>query len=54
MFIETVLVVLFNIIFLDIVLLPELWVMFPSEFVGDTVEGKTLIEVKFATNVLND
>lgn len=58
MFTGTVLAVLLNIIFFDMVLLlvytKKLWLMFPSDFVGGTVEEKASIEVKFATIVLKD
>lgn len=58
MFTGTVLVVLLNIIFFDMVLFlvytKKLWLMFPCDFVGGTVEGKASIEVRFATNVLKD
>ena len=58
MFTGTVLVVLLNIIFFDMALLlvytKKLWLMFPCDFVGGTVEGKASIEVRFATNVLKD
>ena len=58
MFTGTVLVVLLNIIFFDMVLLlvytKKLWLMFPCDFVGGTVEEKASIEVKFATIVLKD
>ena len=54
MFTGTVLVVLLNIIFFDMVLFlvytKKLWLMFPCDFVG----GKASIEVRFATNVLKD
>ena len=58
MFTGTALVVLLNIIFFDMVLLlvytKKLWLMFPCDFVGGTVEEQASIEVKFATIVLKD